>query len=168
MNEPKPEPKLAVKNYKSGGEGREGLMWTATLWVDGKKAALLRQDGSGGDLWVDWTPSGGNPFRPADVGRRVLAYVDTLPPIQGSHGQPSYKADLAHVVDGIINDMLAMRTIKRWCKTKIVALTPDTQPGQFTIYRMPPTSVNVSRLRQTFDEKFGPGTYEIVNDRYVA
>jgi len=161
------EPKLTIKNYRSAGIGRDGEMYSCTLYVDGKKAALCREEGRGGEMDIDWSPSGGFRFRPGPVGERVLAHVASMPLEQTEYGP--MKRDLAMVVAELVDEAEAEKKIKRWCKKWIVALTPDTQRGQFTIWkRMAPTSANMTRLRVKLDSQYGAGTYEIVNDRYVA
>ena len=160
--------KLTIKNHKVGGTNQD-CDWSATLYVDGKKAALIRDPGCGAPLDVDWAPSGGTPHDRGPVHPLVLAYIKTLPAVEvpgtdgGMIGQ-----NLHMVVDDLITVMLAERTIKGWCKKQIVALTPGTKQGSFSRWNMPPTSLNITRIRAGLDAKYGAGKYEIVNDRYVA
>jgi hypothetical protein len=62
--------RLEAKNLKQW-EGRDGYGYTCTLYLDGKRAALVRQDGHGG--CTDFDPVAYTP-----EGRAALAAVEAL------------------------------------------------------------------------------------------
>lgn len=113
--------KLTVKNLKTLNT-RDGQAFTCTLYVDGKKAALVEQGGHGGPNNYRWLqPLSDEPKVTVEgtwgVPKSVADWVAAQPP-QDFHGQP-LKPDLDMLVGDVIEDMQTRkRCLKHLCFRK--------------------------------------------------
>jgi len=143
-------PKLTLKNLRQTARKQS---WSATLCVDDKAAALLRDDGQGTPLRVDWSPSGGTPHDSGPVARRVEDYIKTLPPVPtGLDDGSVVDATLHIVVESILERMLEERRLTRWCHSSIVVRVPSDEPGKYRRHHIPPTPENVARVRAHYGD----------------
>ena len=115
-------PVLGIEKYAPHRGGMEGGGFTAVLTVDGKRAALLSDDGNGGSVRADWTPGDGK-FHGGPVCKRVQAYADAVPPTPcfGHIGPMTLDYLLATTVSAHAE---RIRTVKG-CKTKVIWRTAD-------------------------------------------
>jgi ribosomal protein L37AE/L43A len=115
-------PVLGVEKYAPHRGGMEGGGFSAILTVDGKRAALLRDDGNGGSIFADWTLGDGK-FHGGEVCKRVAAYADAVPPTPcyGHLGPMTLDYLLAVTVSAHAD---RIRTVKG-CKTKVIWRTAE-------------------------------------------
>lgn len=132
--------KLEVRNVKMLQTHR-GFAFTCTLYVDGKKAASVSQEGHGG----------GNDYRWSDqnLAKRVHAYAESLPDVTFDGGSLSNDLDLT--IENLINDLEDKKRIKRLCKKneRTIWRTPDMKPEEWRISSYPFTPAVVSMIRAT-------------------
>lgn len=136
----------------------DGYAFNASIYINGKRAVLIHNGGTGGPNQYDWTPSGENPryaheegslprlsspladaFRQWCVGHPATrAFVESMrkgDPDRGMTPIPDYEATCEVedvVVEELINDYEEIRYIKRKSKTVVLFRTPDmTKAGEF-------------------------------------
>jgi len=161
------DPKLTIKNYRSAGHGMEGEMWSCTLYVDGKRAALVSDSGNGAELNIDWSPSGGFRFRPGPVGEKVLAYVKGLPPLPPTPDYPrELPMDLDLLIQQMVDDMLEEKKLKQWCKKSMVLRDPDAPEGQYLRYKTAYNPTLAEHARRHFAAK--GVNIEVINERFAT
>jgi hypothetical protein len=148
--------KLTVKSYKSL-PGKEGDAFNCSLYVDGKRAAVVSYDGWGGPYDYDWTPSDKKRFG-GPLAAKVKAWVKTLPPLKSEYGD--LPMDLDILTDDVINAMLEERQVKRWCRTKTVFRLKGDKAGN---YRTVEAKYS-ARVRAFIMKKYPKA--EILNERF--
>lgn len=135
--------KLEVRNVKML-ETHRGVAFTCTLYVDGKKAASVSQEGCGGSndyRWVD-----------AELAKRVHAYAQTLPGTE--FDGVVLENDLDLTIENLINDLEIRKQVKRLCKgnSRTVWRTPDMKPEEWRISACPFTALAAATIRATHPE----------------
>src|SRR5690349_2414852 len=107
--------KIEVKSVKVyHGMSEETLAFTADVWVDGKKAFYAKNDGHGGETYVQPFAREGMELRErADTW--VKANVpDEVSSLQNEDGSPfTYKHDLASYIDKLVEEADNARRDKR-------------------------------------------------------
>jgi hypothetical protein len=82
--------------------------FAAVVYIDGKKACEVSNDGHGGpDRYSDW-----------DVEKRINAYAKTLPPVECFGTTLEQNADM--LIGDLFNAWLVERAVKKDLKTRIV------------------------------------------------
>lgn len=160
------EPKIEIKSLKTM-QGREGVAYTCTLHVDGKKAAFVRDEGNGGCLWIDWTPTrkaGGSIFD-SPVKDRLEAHCAEKAPLETEFGPLSWNLDL--LIGEAVEDEIERRALKRWCRTKVVFRLEGDARGEYRTIKMK-FAGNEDRVRAMLAQDFGDRVAEIVNERFAA
>lgn len=133
---------VAVKNLKSMS-GRDGLTWSCSLWLNGKRVALVYNDGNGGPTDFDWRPCGEKWNGP--TAKAFDAYAAAQPPSPAEHGLPEMEMDADMLVGKLCDDLEEQRRIKRLCKKSVVCRHPD---GGLVQFKCPPTPVNIAAIQK--------------------
>jgi len=147
---------LTVRNYKlwRGGSGA----FSCTLYVDGRRAALVMYDGKGGPFMLNWAPSDrmrcGGPLC-----TKVQAWVEALPRVCDPQ-TGILKRTLDSIIDKCIAEFLEAQQLRRWCRSKTVVRIPGDKEGTYRTWSWLPTS----KLRKHIEARY-PGA-EILNDRF--
>jgi hypothetical protein len=89
---------LTIKNLRVLAGGA----FSCSLYVQGKRAAVVVDHGRGGQLRYDWTPSGGGPNRPGDVGQEAIKHAVRVLDAE----EPGYKDEpwADEALDEIVTD----------------------------------------------------------------
>jgi hypothetical protein len=160
-------PTVTIKNYREC-EGMDGIAWSGTIYVDGKKAAFARNSGSGGPNDYDWSPSSKKNQWGGPVHDRLVAYVKTLPPLPPHpvYGGNPLPMDLDLFLEELIGDMQENKQVRRWCKANkcLVYRTSDMEQGQW--YKTSDANSLANRKRAIAE--FLSKTVEFANDRFWA
>ena len=144
----------SVKNVKSC-DGRDGIAWSGTLYLNGKRAALVRDSGDGGEINFDWHPSG-HGFHGGELAKAFDIYAAAQPPIEADpeYDIPECPCEAGILVSRLCDEYEEAKQIKRLCRTNIVCRTSD---GQLVAYKAKATTLNRAMLA-----KRHPG-YTILN-----
>jgi len=182
---------IELKNVKVYvGMSQETTAFTASLYIDGKKAADVRNEGRGGDNW----PS----FADRDLRDRFYAFCESLPPEQfedttsinedgltkccealttfealGHDSEECCKVCFKEIMepypvtyDSFIGDLLTEwienDAWKKACRKGLVFLLKDGPPGAYRITNGKYSAILAEKIR----ERHGDNLLEIVNERF--
>jgi len=152
------EPKIEIKKFRSC-RGHDGDACSFDLWVDGKCVAQVVDDSWGGGLqhtWLDAKGQGTHLMTEAAV--KMYDWVKGLPPVM-FHGEPlTQNLDMA--LDDHITRATEEKTLRRWCKTKIVVKEPGAK--EYQIYK----AVYTPALKEKLAKNHPAGS-EFVNERFL-
>jgi hypothetical protein len=153
--------KIEIRNYRSCKGLGESDPFSCTLYLDGKRAAHVQNDGNGGCYRFDWMPADGR-VHDGPTAKQFYAYVDALPEedCYGTMLKPS--ADM--VVGRAIDAMLADKQVRGWCRTAIVFRLRGDEPGAWRTIRAPYRPAIAAALRA----EHGAKLEEIANERFLA
>lgn len=124
-------------------EGMEGRGFNATLLRDGKKIAFVINEGNGGCLNISYTDAKGKALKMSES-RGIVAMLEAkvlaLKPTKSDEKEPGGYSDrelfcLDIYLEELVEDVLEMRAVKRWCKTKTVIQEKGAKPGDFITYK---------------------------------
>lgn len=128
---------LEVKNVKSFS-GMECPGFNASLYADGKKVALVIDEGNGGEILFQWSAK--SPEERKSDEHKVNAYVDSLPGTPLSNDAEDWekrlypngivKQDLSEIVCGLVDAYENERRLNRLRKDHVLYVTPDCGPGE--------------------------------------
>jgi len=117
-----------LKNLKSF-EGRDGLCFSVTVYIKGKKAFVATNDGHGGC----------NFYNPVDLvdGKALLndahEFAKSLPPykFEGWDGEVAYDLDI--LLDDLLAEKQEKDFFKKKCKKNTLFKLPDAKKGEYLI-----------------------------------
>lgn len=144
-----------VKIIKS--MSRETTCFQADLWIDGKKAADIHNDGHGGCNFYH--------FQDKDLEQRFFAHCKSLPPIPAEEQFKSiFPNGLPMDEDILIGELLnkheQVQNLKRMTKTKTLVKLADHKFGEWTIYKL----VYTPQIGQELRKKHGADLVAIANE----
>lgn len=127
-------PVCVVKRYQEC-EAREGLAYSFDLWIDGKLAARVQEHGDGGEIRVDWMPSGGHVWEIGESlpGKRLAAFVATLPELTESDGY-KWKRDVGSYCAQLADEFVFHRKLRPKCKRYTVVQYADQPEGEVILH----------------------------------
>ena len=140
--------KLTIKNSKSFPT-QDGIAWSATLYIDGIKAAYAYDEGNGGEISVEWVN--------LDLEKKFGEYVDTLP-LESGH-----KQDAGAAIAGLVDQHEADKKIKRWCKTQTVFQLKGDTFGHFRTVKSP----FAPAVKKYLVDKYGDKLDTIYNETLI-
>lgn len=147
MTKPATAPQLQLKNIQYAAfASHETHCYSASLYVDGKRVALVDNDGHGGSDRVDWLDK--------NAEARVIAYFKSLPTFD-YHGM-ALQPDLEQWCCEAVNDHLTRKEASREARKAMTSLTVvDTEcgDGQYRAFKMPFTPENVSKVASLMANK---------------
>lgn len=122
--------KVELKNVKIASHlSEETTAFTATIYLSGKKAGTVRNDGNGGCNLYLWTEQ-------PEKGKEFEKWARSLPPIATEYGLLPMNADL--YVAELLEEYDFQRTVKKYTrKGYIVFRCTDDDAGEFS-YVSPP------------------------------
>lgn len=142
-------PAMEVKKFRSC-RGTDGLAYSGELWVDGRRAAIVTNSGSGGETSIDWAPSSGGKYQGGPLYDRVKRYADAIPE------HPSFghmmKSDVELVVSELFEEYEERRAIIRKCAKGVPFQAPTDAPGTWRIM----TGAFTTVTRATIVKAHGP------------
>lgn len=142
--EPPRDYKLAVKNVKSF-EGNEGIGFSATLYIDGKRAGYVKDDAWGGSY--DY-----------GLAHELLADLNRWARVKNAS---AYAEELDLIVARIVEDYEEAAKLRRLCKKKTVFQTSSQARGEYMTINRPYSPLIAEHIRS----KYGQELVEIVNER---
>jgi hypothetical protein len=168
---PSSAPEITLKNLKTC-QGREGIAFSCVLYVDGKKAAFASDDGNGGSMRIDWTPTRkpGRPIWESPVKDRLEAWCATQGErtyADGAGGTFSSKVSIELLINEEIDRMQEEKQLRRWCKTKVVFRLVGAAEGEYLTLPVK-FEGNEAKVKATLDQRYGAKLAEILNERFAA
>ena len=161
--------KIEIKNYKSCA-GDEGDAFSCTLYLDGKRAALVRYAGTGGPFDFDFTVAGaGNGPWCGPLYDAFKAYIDSLPEVECEWDDPktgkpaSLKRTMDWVVGDVVNETVETRKLKRLCKKNTVWREQGDPKGQWHTVAVPWGTEGRRWLEQNAGD-----VEEVANERFAT
>jgi hypothetical protein len=147
----------AIKTSRSVEYGPNGS-YTAKIYYEGKYAFTLFEPGTGGCLMHEDIKK--------PVYENLNRYFDeTVLPEQPKLKMFNQEMDndldlfLADLVDQAKED----KTLKRWCRTKVVVILKGAKKGEYCLYKTKYTPEVAAKIREQ-----NPDVVEIVNERFIA
>lgn len=129
--------KITIKNVKnfSTGDGHEGF--NASIYIDGKRAGEVADNGRGGEFCIEW--------KKPSFQAQFEKHLSSLPPYKNEYypqlGDEYSKHSADTYIDDLVSDFEEMKVLKRWCKKQTVYSLPEDKKG---IWR---------KINYAFDEK---------------
>lgn len=147
--------KIELKNVKYAAfASEETNCFSLTIYVDGVRSGTARNDGKGGMTFIE----------PHSLRERFEAFAATLPPLDVSRlGTPgeTMPMDAELLIDGLFEDHLTKRDLKRLCSTKVLFRVPGETyvKGEYCTVKAKFSDA----LKAQLVAKYGPGV-EIINE----
>lgn len=139
--------RVSIKGLKhSEFASRETYCFEASVYIDGKRAGTVSNEGTGG----------ANSYAPRTIEKLVEAIAETLPPISLSqHNQAPLKQTAETLIFTLVEDELNRRKIASLTKSKTYFRKPGESyaTGQWSVI---PGKADEARIR-ALQEKYGPG-----------
>lgn len=120
--------KIEIKNYRSC-KGTEGDAFSCALHIDGKKAAEVSYEGTGGPYRWRWLDAASE--------KAWRAHVEAHPDIILGHGAGAVKADDDLVFGDILDDFEEQRFLRRRCKKQTLFRVPGDERGSWRTINAP-------------------------------
>lgn len=114
---------IELKKFKSYPRlSEETTAFNAELWIDGKKAADVENDGKGG--------CNREGFTDRDLQKKFHDHCKSLPPDKSEYGDLAMDSDL--FISLLVAKMELQSQIDKWKKKEVVFKTPDLAKNQFS------------------------------------
>jgi len=138
--------KVELKNVKIHRDmSEETTCFSATLYIDGVKAAMVANRGTGGVHDIHFL------MDTSDLHRRFNEWVDEQPPLDlGSHAIP---ADVDVVIDRLLDQYEITRQHKRWCSKGLTFRLKSDAEGSYRQLKVKYTLKLAEALRQEHGEQ---------------
>lgn len=141
----------------------ETTAFTATVYIDGKKAGFARNDGRGGSNFVDWTDYGLAAEYKAWLEKETMPRQDPNDPEKIWLVEPQYRLDL------LISEALDAHEEQQWFKTKcrkktVFRLTTDEGEDSWRIVNAPFSPAVKAWLTTRYGDVLG----EIANETRIG
>lgn len=136
--------KIELKNVKySAFASEETYCFTASVYVDGKRAGEVSNAGQGGC----------NNYHPRELEETLNQHAATLPPLELDGQSLTQDADL--LIGNLMDQWLSEQERKRMCRNKTLARLPKETyaEGEWTVFNTPFTE----KVRETVIKKYGAG-----------
>jgi hypothetical protein len=149
--------KVELKNLKLAEfSSQETACFQATLYINGKKAAIVSNDGQGGCNRYD--------FNDRQLQCQFHAYCKTLPPLPpdpslGITSSMEMNADL--LVESLMNEFLIHKKLTRVCKKETLFRLEGDPEGAYRSVQAPFSQ----KVKSFLSQKYGASVIEIANER---
>ena len=143
---------LELKGLKTM-QGHDGLIFQCSVYVDGKRRFMARNDGNGGCNSYDPVANGhGTYAENRDWIRSAEEWAKSLPPRDVTLGETTITipCDLDLVISGLIDQEVERRWLKAKCRNATLFRTADTPAGQW----------------QSVDHRYTPEVRDWIHVRY--
>ena len=134
--------------------GMEDRGYNLTLYYDGRKVATAVYGGDGGMVMLDFIDKKDEQI--------FEDFLKTLPPVKSEYFPEGLEMTYDIYLDDLIQAHLETAQLKRWCKTKIIALKAGAEEGVYVTYGCSYTPEAAARIRVKH-----PEIIEIVNERFL-
>lgn len=148
--------KCELRNVKFHDDmSQETQCFSATLYIDGKKAANVRNDGQGGCHLFDWFDS--------KLAVPFINFCKAMPATPSSIDGQLLPMDDERYVDQLLNQYEEQKSLKRWCKNQTVFRLKGDKPNSWRIFKIPYDAKVKEKIVATHGDKIERiGNEEIV------
>ena len=138
--------KIELKNVKTHADmSEETACFSASIYLEGKRIGLVRNQGCGGPNEYTWTDN--------TAGRKVEAWAETQ--------ETDYEFEkLDQIIDDLMMKAEEKKQLRRWCKKQTLFVLAGDQDGSFRTINHPFTS----QVKDFLDRKHGEKLERIVNE----
>ena len=164
-----------IKSYKEC-RGHDGPAWSANLFVDGTKTALINDDSYGGGLRWEWVGGENHFYGTSPTAVIWKDFVNSLgswtsDDLKNKDGTPfSHKYDDDVAFEEILNIMLQHKDFTKWCKKSVCFRLKGDDADKYRQIGMKSKCVltldQVNQLRAYIAKKHGDKVIEILNSRF--
>ena len=148
--------KFDFKNLKKFTGGLDGLIWSATMYIDGKKACNVLDEGNGGGLHLTWHSK--------ELQTQFHNHVQSLPldmtadkRLYPNGYKKSEDVVICELVDNHENAQKTKNTIKRWSKTKTIFTMVQDPEDTYQNITVPFSE----KVKEAILKKYGEGISKI-------
>jgi hypothetical protein len=151
--------KLELRNVKHNVKlSEETECFSASLYVDGVKAAECSNRGQGGATDIR--------FEVRATEDKVNAYVKSLPKRKSSYSNQEFPIDLEYLVNDLLNEYLTEKSIRNACKTKLCFRLKDSPKDSYSAVKFPVKGVYRKADKDWVVGKYGDKIEVIYNDKF--
>ena len=148
-------PTIELKKVKIARHmSEETTAFTAELWIDGKVAAYVKNEGRGGDNFPR--------FIDRQVEKEFHAYCKAQPARVTEWG--TFDVSYDDFIGDLLWDWELNAEYKRRCKKNVVILLDHQEKGMYSQYK---GQLYTPAVAQRIRDHFGDKLVEIVNERYI-
>jgi hypothetical protein len=146
--------KVELKNLKSySGLSRETAAFTAALYIDGKRAADLRNDGNGGCNEMH--------FDDRALEQKFYDYCKSLPPVpSGYEGMGDLEMNADFFISLLVEKEEQKKYLKTKCRKQTLFTLKGDKEGEWRTVRAPFSP----KVKDFIVGKYGDAVSEIVNE----
>jgi hypothetical protein len=146
--------KVELKKVHVSRRGsEETTRFDAELYIDGKYAAVVSNDGHGGCHHFL--------FSDRDLEQRFYAYARSLPPVKTEFGMMDMDDEM--LVDELLSRYEEEKQLKRWCKKSTVIRLKGSEEGSYQQFPEPFSAA----MKGFLVNRYGDQLEEIVNERFA-
>ena len=148
---------IALRNVKVAHHmSQETTAFTASLYIAGKKAAIVRNYGRGGDNWPHFTAP--------ELREEFFQFCNSLPSTYlNDDGQPMPLGYDSFIGD-LLEDWMENDDWKRICKKHIAFKLTTHGEDEYSKY---PNQTYTPFIAQHIRERYGSELVEIINERFT-
>lgn len=149
--------RVTLKNIKHNmAMSEETNCFSATVYIDGKKAGKVCNRGNGGE----------NEYWPLSLRDTLNEIAKPLPKWKSSYDpDKEYDHDADSVIDTLLDDAHENQQLKRLCAKKILVRLPNKkyEEGAWDVFSVPYTAEGAKKIRSLHGE-----ATEIANERFLG
>jgi hypothetical protein len=154
---------IQLKNVKIAWHMSEGTTaFTASLYIDGKKAADVKNEGRGGDNHPR--------FMDRELEKEFHEFCKSLPPRDyGMDADGAFNETYPMNYDSFIGDLLtewiSNDDWKKACKKGIAYTLTSHKDGEYMLWKVPYSPTMAEQVRKQYSET--GNLKEIINERFI-
>jgi hypothetical protein len=144
---------IQLKNVKIAWHmSEETTAFTATLYINGKKAAHVKNDGTGGDNHP-W-------FLDRELGKEFYEFCKNLP-----YPGESFNMTYDSFIGILLDEWISNDDWKKACKKGVVYTLTSHKDGEYMLWKVPYSPEMAKRVREQYSET--GNLKEIINERFI-
>ena len=154
---------IQLKNVKiAWNMSEETTAFTATLYIDGKKAADVKNEGRGGDNHPR--------FMDRELEKEFHEFCKSLPPRDfgmdddGAVNE-TYPMDYDSFIGDLLREWISNDEWKKACKKGVVYTLTSHEEGEYMLWEVPYSPTMAERVREQYSET--GNLKEIINERFI-
>ena len=150
---------IQLKNVKiAWNMSEETTAFTATLYIDGKKAAYVKNEGTGGDNHPRFTDR--------ELEKEFHEFCKNLPPeyLDDDDDEP-YPMTYDSFLGNLLSEWILNDDWKKACKKGVVYTLTSHKDGEYMLWKVPYSPEMAKRVREQYSET--GNLKEIINERFI-